>query len=160
MSNEVNRKLSSHSCPLGLPARGLLMAGVILFSFPSTAQVYPVDGVWTSIDPDFPDSNCLALKTFGVDAVSNKSINELMIFSKDKRYDLKGDVRNETTIKSIKKADGSFRITETFATKSVWWLGFKRKTTYFLKIVNPLKIEIWNGTVLSRYGKCDRRPPI
>jgi hypothetical protein len=49
---------------------------------------------------------CIAVKTFGVEAVSKKSISEMIIFAKDKRYDVKGDVQTEATIKSIKLADG------------------------------------------------------
>jgi len=84
----------------------------------------------------------------------------MIIFAKDKRYDVKGDVQTETTIKSIKAADGGFRITESF-NKRGNWLGFRRKTTYFLKVVDPLMIEIWNAAGMTRYAKCgSQRPPI
>ena len=36
--------------------------------------------------------DCIAVKTFGVEALSKESISELIIFAKDKRYDVKGDV--------------------------------------------------------------------
>jgi hypothetical protein len=61
----------------------------------------------------------------------------MIIFAKDKRYDAKGDVQTETTIKSIKVADGGFRITESFSKRGSW-LGFRRRTTYFLKVLAPL----------------------
>ena len=84
----------------------------------------------------------------------------MIIFAKDRRYDVKGDVQTETTIKSIKVADGGFRITESF-NKRRNWLGFRRKTTYVLKVVDPLTIEIWDATGMTRYAKCGyQRPPI
>jgi hypothetical protein len=67
--------------------------------------------VWTAIDTDFPaaaNETCVGVKTFGVEALSKKAISEMMIFAKDKRYDVKGDVQTETTIKSIKVAAGGF----------------------------------------------------
>jgi hypothetical protein len=68
-----------------------------------------------AIDPNFPTSikeSCIALKKFGVEAVLKKSIAELVIFAKDKRVDVKGDVHTETNIKSTKVVDGGYRITE------------------------------------------------
>ena len=84
----------------------------------------------------------------------------MIIFAKDKRYDVKGDVETETTIKSIEAADGGFRITETFS-KHERWLGFKRKTTYFLDVIDPQTIEIRDATGTIRYAKCrPQKPPI
>jgi hypothetical protein len=68
---------------------------------------------------------CVAVKTFGIEALSKKSISEMIIFAKDKRYDVKGDVQTETTIKSIKVAEGGFWITESFSKRGMW-LGFRR----------------------------------
>jgi hypothetical protein len=127
---------------------------LILISVPAAAEVYPVRGVWTSTDTDFSaaaNETCIAVKTFGVEAVSKKSISEMIIFAKDKRYDVKGDVQTEATIKSIKVADGGFRITETF-TKGARWLGFKIKTTYLLNAIDLQTIEIWDGVVLTIFG--------
>jgi len=119
--------------------------------------------VWAAIDSQFPtarNESCIAVRTFGVEAVSKKSISEMIIFAKDKRYDVKGDVQTEATIKSIKVADGGFRITETL-TKGDRWLGFKRKATYLLNVIDPQTIEIWDGVVFTRYAKCGpERPPI
>jgi hypothetical protein len=132
-------------------------------SFAAVAEIYPVNGVWTAIGPEFPINRqeaCVSLKTFGTEAVSRKSIPELIIFTKDKRYDVKGDDQNETTIKSINAADGGFWITESLSKRSRWMI-FKRKTKYFLKIVDPLTIEIWDRTTLTRYAKCgSQKPPI
>ena len=162
MANAVNNEIASRSRVGSVPSLGLLI-GLILFSFPAMAQVYPVSGVWAAIDSQFPiaaNEICIAVKTFGVEAVSKKSISEMIIFAKDKRYDVKGDVQTETTIKSIKAADGGFRITESFS-KRRGWLGFRRKTTYFLGIIDPQTIEIRGESGLARYVKCaSKRPPI
>jgi hypothetical protein len=92
--------------------------------------------------------------------VSKKSISEMVIFAKNKRYDVKGDVQTETTIESIKAADGGFRITESFSKRGSW-LGFGKKATYVLKVVGPLTIEIWDAAGMTRYAKCgSQRPPI
>jgi hypothetical protein len=142
LANAVNHEIAIRSRVGSAPSLGLLI-GLILFSFPAAAQVYPVSGVWAAIDSQFPaaaNETCIAVKTFGVEAVSKKSISEMIIFGKDKRYDVKGDVQTETTIKSIKVADGGFRITESFS-KRRGWLGFKRKTTYVLKICRPCRLR-------------------
>jgi FlaG/FlaF family flagellin (archaellin) len=155
LANAFNQEVVSYSRIGGAASLGLLI-GLILFSFPAAADVYPVTGVWTAIDADFPaaaSETCLAVKTFGVEAVSKKSISEMIIFAKDKRYDVKGDVQTETTIKSIKVADGGFRITESFSKRGSW-LGFKRKTTYFLNVIDPQTIEIRDVMGMARYAKC------
>ena len=142
MAQAVNHAIGNRSRLRGVSSLGLLI-GLILISFPAAAN-----------------ETCIAVKTFGVEAVSKKSISELIIFAKDKRYDVKGDVQTEATIKSIKLTDGGFRITETF-TKGAGWLGFKRKATYLLNVIGPQTIEIWDGMVRHRYAKCGReRPPI
>ena len=146
-------------------AFGFLIAAVLysFCSFAAVAEVYPVNGVWIAIGPQFPINRreaCVALKTFGTEAVSRRSIPELVIFTKNKRYQVKGDDQNETTIKSIKAAEGGFWITESPSERKVW-LFFRRRAKYFLRIVDPLTIEIWDGTVLTRYAKCGpQKPPI
>jgi hypothetical protein len=162
LAHAVNHEIGSRSRHRGASSLGLLI-GLILISFPAAAEVYPVSGVWTAADTEYPaaaNETCIAVKTFGVEAVARKSVSELIIFAKDKRYDVKGDVQTEATIKSIKQANGGFRITETF-TKGARWLWFKRKATYLLNVINPQTIEIWDGVVLTRYAKCGpERPPI
>jgi FlaG/FlaF family flagellin (archaellin) len=162
LAHAVNHEIGSRFRHGRVSSLGLLI-GLILISFPAAAEVYPVSGVWTAADADYPaaaNETCIAVKTFGVEAVSRKSVSELIIFANDKRYDVKGDVQTEATIKSIKLADGGFRITETFA-KGARWLGFKRKATYLLNVIDPRTIEIWDGMVLTRYAKCGpERPPI
>jgi hypothetical protein len=96
----------SRSSRLRVMPSVVLLTGLVSMSFPAAAQVYPVNGVFSAIDPKYPaDRNeaCMALKTFGVEAVSNEAIPELIIFSKDKRYDVKRDVQTEEKIKSIKE---------------------------------------------------------
>src|ERR1700733_2745257 len=142
----------------------LIAAALYSFcSFAAIAEIYPINGAWIAIGPEFPinrNEACVSLKTFGTEAVSRKSIPELIIFTKGKRYQVKGDTQNETTIKSINAADGGFWITESPSKRSRWML-FQRKTKYFLKIVDPLTIEIWDGTTLTRYAKCGpQKPPV
>jgi hypothetical protein len=142
----------------------LIAAALYSFcSFAAIAEIYPINGAWIAIGPEFPINRheaCVSLKTFGTEAVSRKSIPELIIFTKGKRYQVKGDTQNETTIKSINAADGGFWITESPSKRSRWML-FQRKTKYFLKIVDPLTIEIWDGTTLTRYAKCGpQKPPV
>jgi len=140
----------------------VLLAGVIFLSFPAAAQVYPINGVFSAIDLDYPDRNaaCMALKTFGIEALSQRAIPELIIFANEKRYHVKGDSHTEEKIKSIKKTNGGFRITELMA-DGPRLLGFRRKMTYFLRVVDPMTIEIWDGTTVTQYAKCEsRRPPV
>jgi hypothetical protein len=162
LAQAVNHAIGSRSRLRGVSLLGLLI-GLILISFPAAAEVYPVSGVWTAIDTAFPAAAieaCVAVKTFGVEALSKKSISEMIIFAKDKRYDVKGRVQTETTIKSIKVAAGGFWITESLS-KRGRWLSFKRRTTYFLTVIDPQTIEILDGMVRHRYAKCGpERPPI
>jgi hypothetical protein len=162
LANVVNNEIASRSRVGAVPSLGLVI-GLSLFSVPAAAQVYPVSGVWAAIDSQFrtaANETCIAVKTFGVEAVSKKSVSEMIIFAKDKRYDVKGDVQIETAIKSIKVADGSFRITESFSKRGSW-LGSRKKATYVLKVVDQLTIEIWDAAGMTRYAKCgSQRPPI
>jgi hypothetical protein len=157
LANVFNREIASHSRIGGTSSLGLLI-GLFLISFAAAAaaKVYPVSGVWTAIDTDFPaaaNETCLAVKTFGVEAVSKKSVSEMIIFAKDKRYDVRGDVQTETTIKFIKMADGGFWITESFSKRGRWF-GFKRTTTYFLSVIDPQTIQIRDARGMTRYAKC------
>ena len=140
----------------------VLLTGLASISFPAAAQVYPVNGVFSAIDPKYPayrNEACMALKTFGVEAVSKQAIPGLIIFSKNKRYEVKRNVQTEETIKSIKETNGGFRITESL-TNARRLLGFRRKRPYFLKVIDPVTIEIWDGTAVTRYAKCgSRRAP-
>ena len=102
----------------------------------------------------------LVLKRLALKPYLKNLSSEMIILAKDKRYDVKGDVQTETTIKSIKVAAGGFWITESFS-KRGRWLGSKRKITYFLTVIDTQTIEIWDGMVRHRYAKCGReRPPI
>src|SRR5579859_5553421 len=100
---------------------GLIGATMYSFSFAAVAEIYPVDGVWTAINSTFPvdrSQTCTSLKIFGTESVSRKSITELVIFAKNKRFDVKGDDQNETILKSIKAANGGFWITESLNKRS------------------------------------------
>jgi len=102
----------------------------------------------------------MALKAFGIEAVSKQAVPELIIFSNDRRHAVKGETQSERKIKSVKKANGGFRITE-LVSGSPRRLGWRKKITYFLRVLDPMTIEIWNGKNLTQYAKCEpRRPPV
>jgi hypothetical protein len=135
---------------------GLLFCCSILFSLSAAAQSYPISGVWAAIDPQFPKARsetCIAVKAFGTEAVARNFIAEIIIFDQNKRFDVRGDATGKTIIKSIKAVDGGFRITETFS-KGTNWLGFKRKVSYFLIVIDPQTIEIQDAKTFTRYTKC------
>ena len=101
---------------------------------------------------------CFAVRTFGVEAVSHKSVSEIMIFSNDRRYDLKGDIQIQATIKSVQPANPGYRIIETLNERHRW-LGFTKRISYFLTILDPRTIEIRNVISVIRYIKCGPQKP-
>jgi hypothetical protein len=126
-----------------------------LFSCAAWAQTYPVSGVWVARDDRFPGSTagaCLILKKFGVDGALAQRFPNLMIFSKDKRFEVRRDHLAERHIRSVKSAtDGRFQVTE--------WLGkhslpFSKKQSFTLKVVDPTTIEITEGKVSTQLFKC------
>jgi hypothetical protein len=134
------------------------LIGTYLLSSPALAETvaYPVSGVFAAIDSEFPNAEfevCMSVRTFGVAAVTKKSVAELIIFTRNKRHDLRGDIQTETAIRAINLADGAYRITETFI-KSRGWIGIRRKTEYELKVIDPNTIAIWDGKKVTRYAKC------
>src|SRR5438105_12160138 len=98
--------------------RAWFAIAISLFSCAASAEIYPVSGVWIAKDDRFPGSTalaCLLLKEFGVDAVLAQPFPRVMIFSGDKRFEMRGDFHAERTISSVKSAaDGSYQITESF----------------------------------------------
>ena len=143
-------------CSKTLFRAGLLFCCSILFSLPAAAQSYPISGVWAAIDPQFPKAiseTCIAVKTFGTQAVAKNLLAEIIIFDQNNRFDVRGDASGKTIIKSIKAVDGGFRITETFS-KATNWLGFKRNVSYFLTVIDPETIEIRDARTFTRYIKC------
>jgi hypothetical protein len=76
LANVVNNEIASRSRVVGVPSLGLVI-GLSLFSLPAVAQVYPVSGVWAAVDSQFrtaANETCIAVKMFGVEAVSKKSV--------------------------------------------------------------------------------------
>jgi DNA modification methylase len=94
--------------------------------------------VWVATDDRFPGSTggaCLILKQFGVDAALAQPFPRLMIFSKDKRFEVRGDYLAERTIRSVKSAkDGGVQITKSFATRR---RIFSKRQGFELKVVDP-----------------------
>ena len=82
----------------------------------------------------------------------SSALPRLMIFSKDKRFEVRGDYLAERTIRSIKSAtDGGFQITETFANR---WRPFSKRQGFKLQVVGPTTIEITEGKARTRFFKC------
>jgi hypothetical protein len=152
MINVTNFKFSIRS---GFKRRVWLGVAIVLFSSAASAQTYPVSGVWVATDDRFPGSTsgaCLILKKFGVDAVLAQPFPRLMIFSKDKRFEVRGDYLAEGTIRSVKSAkDGGFQITESFANRRRL---FSKRQGFELKVVDPSTIEITEGKASTRFFKC------
>jgi hypothetical protein len=138
---------------------GALFLGPILYSLPAAAGdvSYPVSGVFLPIDPEFPAATfeaCLLVRTFGVEAVSKKSVARLIIFDQNKRHDLMGDLATETTIKRIiKLVDGTHHILETFS-RSRGGAGDRKKNQYEMKVLDQNTIQIFDGKNVARYAKC------
>jgi hypothetical protein len=143
--------------PSGFLNRVWLATAISLFSCAVSAQTYPVSGVWVARDHSFLGSTagaCLLLKVLGVDAVSTQSFPSVMIFSEDKRYELRRDLHAERTIRSVKTAtDGGFQIEESHGRR---WLFFSTRR-FMLKVVNPTTIDIIEGKISNRFFKCPRR---
>jgi len=139
----------------GFINRAWLAIAISLFSCGASAEIYPVSGVWIAKDDRFPGSTalaCLLLKQFGVDAVLTQPFPRVMIFSKDKRFEMRGDFRAERTIRSVKgAADGSYQITESFRGR---WLPFSKRPFFTLKIVNATTIAVAEGNIRTRFSKC------
>jgi hypothetical protein len=155
--NGTNLKFSIQS---RLSNRARLGIAISLFSSAALAQTYPVSGVWVARDERFPSSGagaCLTLKKDGVDAIAAQSFPTLMIFSEDKRFEVRRNYLAERTIKSVKGTpDGGFRITEAGGKH---WLPWPKKWIFRLKIVNPTTIEITKEKVSTRFFKCSSNSP-
>jgi hypothetical protein len=121
----------------------------------ASAQNYPVSGVWVAAVDRFPGSTaaaCFMLKKVGINAVATQRFPRLMIFSEDRRFEVRRDYRIEKTARSIKNsADGSFRITEAASKRWLPWYG---RRFFKLKIVDPITIEVTEGNVGTRFFKC------
>ncbi|MBV9532275.1 MAG: hypothetical protein JO283_14745 [Bradyrhizobium sp.] len=128
-----------------------------LFSFAASAQPYPVSGVWIERHYRFPQlaaGDCFALKTFGVDALFDGSFPMVMIFSDSQRFVVQGGRSTEQTVRSVKSlADGGFLIAESLG-KHGGWLPWLKNQSFYLKIVDPMIIEITEGSTTTRFFKC------
>jgi hypothetical protein len=141
----------------GFISRVWFAVAISLFSCAASAQTYPVSGVWVARDHGFLGSTagaCLLLKVLGVDAVLTQSFPRVMIFSEDKRYELRRDLHAERTIRSVKTVtDGGFQIEESHGRR---WLFFSRRRL-MLKVVDPTTIDIIEGKISNRFFKCPAR---
>ena len=139
----------------GVPTSVLLVGS--LSSFAACAQTYPVSGVWVAMEHQFPQSKagaCLTLKTIGVDALFGEPFPTVMIFSDGRRFVVRGGRPAELAIRSVKSVKGGgFRITESLGKRGSWLPWFKNPQ-FHLKIVDPMLIEIAEGSVSTRFFKC------
>ena len=144
---------------LRLPGRMQILLFIVgsLFSFAASAQTYPVSGVWIARHYHFPQlaaGDCFALKTFGVDALFDRSFPLVMMFSDSQRFVVQGRRSAERTIRYVKSlADGGFLITESLGKHGSWFPWFKNQS-FYLKIVDPMIIEITEGPTSTRFFKC------
>jgi hypothetical protein len=126
-----------------------------LFSCAASAQTYPVSGVWVASDVRFPGSTkgaCFILRKIGIDAVSSQPFPSLMIYSDNKRFEVRGNFRAERTVRSLQTAtDGRFRITESPGNRR--WLHFLKRPLFTLKIVDATIIEVTEGNIITRFYK-------
>jgi hypothetical protein len=144
----------------GFINRGWLVIAIALFSCAASAETYPVSGVWIAKDDRFPGSTagaCLFLKEFGVEAVLTQPFPRVIIFSKDKRFEMRGDFLAERTIGSVKGAtDGGYQITESFRGR---WLPFAKRPVFTLRIADATTIEVTEGNISTRLSKCASNSP-
>jgi hypothetical protein len=151
---------------LGLRGRMQILFFIVgsLLSFAASAQTYPITGVWIARDyhvPQFVAGDCFALKIFGVDALFDGPFPTVMIFSGSQRFVVQGGRSTERTIRSVKSlADGGFLIADSLGEHGSWLLWFK-KQWFYLKIVDPMIIELTEGSTSTRFFKCSSgRPPL
>jgi hypothetical protein len=152
MINAANFKIS---ISYGFKMRMWASVAVSLFSCAVWAQTYPVSGVWVARDDRFPGSTagaCLILKKFGLDGVLAQPFPNLMIFSKERRFEVRGNHLAERHIRSVKSTtDGGFQITESLGKRS---LLFSKKQFFTLKVIDPTTIEITEAKISTQLFKC------
>lgn len=134
---------------------GLFALVGLPLSSPAIADVYPVTGIWVTLDPNFPigvDEACFTVRLSGVEAVGRHLIAEMLIFNGDKRYDVTPSTQLVSSLSSAKPAPKGYWITETPDARRRLW--FTRKITYFLTIVNPTTIEIGKNSHRTKFVRC------
>jgi hypothetical protein len=144
----------------GFRSRVWLAIAISFISCAASAETYPISGVWVANNDRFAGSTagaCLLLKQFGVDAVLTQPFPRVMIFSRDKRFEMRGDFHAERTIRSVKGSiGGGFQITETLGKR---WLPFSKRPFFTLKIVDATTIEITEGNISTRLSRCASNSP-
>ncbi len=138
-------------------AQLLGFAGLLLSS-PAAADIYPVNGIWVTLNPDFPigaNEACFNIRVSGVEAVVRKSIAEMLIFNENKRYDVKQNMQAVSTLSSTKPTGDGYWVTELPDVQRRFW--FRQKITYLLTIVDPSTIEIRINSHRTRFVKCGPR---
>ena len=99
-----------------------------------------------------PQPRRVCLKKFGLDGVLAQPFPNLMIFSKERRFEVRENHLAERHIRSVKSAtDGGFQITESLGKRS---LLFSKKQFFTLKVIDPTTIEITEAKVSTQLFKC------
>jgi hypothetical protein len=162
MVNELINGSSRSKCGVVL---SLATGGLLLSFSASTVQDYPVSGVWVSAATSghFPGTimgACYVLRTLGVEAL-DQPFPEFMIFSGNKRFDVRGDQKVERTIRSVRNLmGGTFQIAESLGRRGKKWLPWSDRTSYILKTVKPNILDIIEGKTITRFVKCAARPDL
>jgi hypothetical protein len=136
----------------------VVLACFLLGSRPAEAVSYPVNGVWAAPNPDFPisrDEACFTVKTVGVNAVTRRSVAQIIVFNGDKRYTASANNQPSYTLHSLRAAENGYWITELSTERRRFW--FRTKVTYFLAIVDSGILEIRENSRRTRYVKCGPR---
>jgi hypothetical protein len=138
----------------GCISRVWLSIGLSLFSCAASAQTYPISGVWIAEDNYLPGSTsgaCSLLKKFGVDAPLTQSFPEVMIFSGEKRFEMRGDFYSEATLRSVKaKPGGVFQIIERREKPGL----FHGKARLTITVVDAITIDLTERNASTRLYKC------
>jgi hypothetical protein len=96
----------------------------------------------------------LTLKRLGADALFDGPFPRVMIFSGGERFVVGAGRSAELAIRSVKSAkDGSFHITESLGKLGGWLPWFKNRA-FHLKVLDPMVIEVTEGSVSTRFFKC------
>jgi hypothetical protein len=96
--------INTTDCKFKIPSwfktRLWLGFAISLLCSAASARNYPVSGVWVAAADRFPGSTaaaCFMLKKVGINAVATQRFPRLMIFSEDRRFEVRRDYRIEKT---------------------------------------------------------------
>ncbi|MFY9958214.1 hypothetical protein [Bradyrhizobium sp.] len=86
-----------------------------------------------------------------------RDLPRLMIFSDNRRFEVRGNYPAERTVQSVQSAtDGRFRITESLGKR---WSPLFKRPFFTLKIVDASTIEVAEGNISTRFFQCSPNSP-